>query len=303
MSLQIPGFMAWTKGSGFWAEGVEVEHPGRVEPSFASKVRRFLAPVVKLSHRPTLEGLENLPTDRPFMLVANHSAGLGIAEILSFMVLYLEKAGLDRPLAGFALPLGFRVPGLRSVLRGVGAIPSTYAAAEQALAAGVPLLVFPGGDHETLRPVWEAHQVDFGGRTGFLRAARRAHVPIVPMGIRGSHFTAPVLWRSRLLATLLVLPRLIGQKRWGLSVLGVIVSALIVALVPGPWPLRALLVWLWLGSPLVFQAWVPWTIRFRIGKPIEPEELFPEDATHGTDPALWNALPRVESAVQALVDA
>lgn len=303
MSLQLPGFMAWTKGSGFWAEGVEVEHPGRVEPGFASKVRRFLAPVVKLSHRPTLEGLENLPTDRPFMLVANHSAGLGIAEILSFMVLYLEKAGLDRPLAGFALPLGFRVPGLRSVLRGVGAIPSTYAAAEQALAAGVPLLVFPGGDHETLRPVWMAHQVDFGGRTGFLRAARRAHVPIVPMGIRGSHFTAPVLWRSRLLATLLVLPRLIGQKRWGISVLGVIVSALIIGGVPGPWPLRALLVWLWLGSPFVFQAWVPWTIRFRIGKPIEPGELFPEDATHGTDPALWNALPRVESAVQALVDA
>jgi hypothetical protein len=30
----------------------------------------------------------------------------------------------------------------------IGALPSTYQAAEAALRAGVPVMVFPGGDHE-----------------------------------------------------------------------------------------------------------------------------------------------------------
>lgn len=60
--------------------------------------------------------------------------------------------------------------------------------------------------------------MDFGGRTGFLKIGREAGVPIVPMGIRGSHMTGPVLVRSTQLATLLLLPRVMGQKRWALNV-------------------------------------------------------------------------------------
>ncbi len=270
-------------------------------PRFVELVERYLEPVVRACHRPTLEGTEHLPEDRPYLLVANHSAGLGIAEILSFLALYLKQVGAERPLAGFALPLGFHLAPLSTLLRGIGAIPSTYAAAEQTLATGVPILVFPGGDHETLRPVWQAHRVDFGGRRGFLRIAKQAGVPIVPMGIRGSHFTAPILMRSKLLALALVLPRLMGQKRWGISLLGVLGSAAITTLVPAAWPVRAALVWLWLGSPFTFFAWVPWTIRMRIGAPIEAAALFPAGAAAPDDGDLEGALAHVQSAVQALV--
>jgi hypothetical protein len=93
---------------------------------------------------------------RLFLLVANHSAGIGLAELASFAALYLEQVGRARPLAGFAHPIDFR----------------------------------------------------------FAPIARRHGLPIVPMGIRGSHFTAPVLLRSRVLPWLLVLPCLAGLKRW-----------------------------------------------------------------------------------------
>jgi 1-acyl-sn-glycerol-3-phosphate acyltransferase len=83
-----------------------------------------------------------------------------------------------------------------------------------------------------LRPLWQYDRVDFGGRVGFLRIAREAGVPVVPLGIRGGHLTAPILFRSRALATLLVAPRLIGQKRRGVSLLGLLVAVAIMAAGP-----------------------------------------------------------------------
>ena len=293
---------------GEWAKGVVVEDPGRPLPRIVRLARRYLDPVVQLCHRPTLDGAEHLPRSGPFLLVANHSAGLGIAEILTFIVLYLRHVGPERPLAGFAHPLGFRIAPLSTFLRSLGAIPSTYAAAEDALSRGVPLLVFPGGDHETLRPIWQANRVDFGGRLGFLRIARAAGVPIVPLGIRGGHFTGPVLFRSKLLATVLVAPRLVGSKRWGVSLLGAIGAVAIVVGVNASWPVQAALVWLWLGSPLTFSPFIPWTLRMRIGPPIAAAALFSSESPGGsvgteeTDDDLRRALDRVQAEVQALVD-
>lgn len=268
---------------------------GRISPRLARTVREHLLPVVTLLFRPRLEGVEHLPREGSFLLVANHSAGLGAAEILSFIALYVSEVGVERPLAGFAHPLGFRVGVLRRLWDQMGVIPSTYEAAETAIAEGVPLLVFPGGDHETLRPIWQARRVDFGGRRGFLRIARKAGIPIVPMGIAGSHYTAPMLYRARWLAWLLVLPRVMGIKRWGISLLGLVVAAAI-ASTSWPWPWRVGLIWVWLSSVLIFLPIIPATIRFRIGEPLEPETLFTP-----ADEDLTEALARTESAVQHLV--
>jgi 1-acyl-sn-glycerol-3-phosphate acyltransferase len=258
---------------------------------------RVMRPLVRLLHRATLEGTENLPATGPFLLVSNHSGCAALAELNSFMALWAERFGTTRPLAGFVLPLSFRVWPLSRVLAQIGAIPSTYAAAESTLAAGVPILVFPGGDYEVLRPLWQAYQVDFGGRVGFLRIAQKARVPIVPMGIRGSHLTAPPLVRSKLLAWLCVWPRLVGLKRWAITVLGVLGALAIFHWVPLAWPWRALLTWAFIASPLSLLPWVPWRIRIRIGPSIAPETLF-ED---GGPDELSRALPIVEQAVQRLV--
>lgn len=143
--------------------------------------------------------------------------------------------------------------------------------------------------------MWQANRVDFGGRTGFLKIARDAGVPIVPLGIHGSHYTCPVFLRAQWLAWVLVVPRLIGLKRWGISLTSLLGAAAIFACVPLAIEWRALIVWLWLGSPLVFLPIVPWRITMTIGTPIEPEQLF-----DGTDD-LAVALTQVEQAVERLV--
>lgn len=287
--------------AGRWAEGITVENPGQVSPEFAQWVKRWAWPVLRAMHRPSLCGTENLPAQGPFLLVANHSAAIGAAEIECFIALYLQKVGAQRPLAGFALPLSFRLWPSSWLFRHVGAIPSTYEAARDATAKGVPLLVFPGGDHETLRPLHQANRVDFGGRVGFLRIAREQKLAIVPMGIAGSHYTAPVLFRANWLATALVLPRLFGQKRWGVTLLGVLGAMAILGGVDASWGARAALAWAWLGSPFTLLPWIPWTIRMRIGEPIPPAALFGREAAAG-DAELAVALAKVQAAVQAQLD-
>jgi len=282
-----------------WQKEKPVNSPGQCSPSAYRVIQTLVSPVVKVLHRPLLTGTEKLPERGAFLLVANHSAGIAISEIFSFAATYLEAVGPDRPLAGFALPTSFRFAPFAALASHFGAIPSTYDAAKVTLSGEVPILVFPGGDYECLRPIHKANQVDFGGRLGFLRIAREAGVPIVPMGIRGSHFTAPVLLRSKLLTYLLIQPKLYGLKRWGITLLGVIVAALIIAFVPISLPARILLVWLWLGSPLVFLPWIPWTIRFSIGEPIQASSLFKGE---DSEEELHAALSQVEQAVQSLVD-
>ncbi len=279
-----------------WAD-VAVANPGQVSPRFVALIRRYLLPVVRVLWRPTLTGTAHLPAG-PYLLVANHSAGIGFAEIHSFVALYLHQVGPQRPLAGFALPLGFQVWPLSALHRQLGTIPSSYKAAAATLAKGVPILVFPGGDYESVKPIWHANRVDFGGRLGFLRIAHAAGVPIVPLGIRGGHFTAPVLLRSTWLANVLVQPRLMAVKRWGLSALGLAGALALLAWVPAGWPMRIALAWLWLGSPLVFLPWLPWTVRLVIGPPLPATVL-----GDGSDAALRRALVQVEAAVQAAVNA
>lgn len=219
--------------------------------------------------------------------MANHSAGIGVAELTSFVWLYLTNVGRGRPLAGFAHPIGFRLWPMTVLHPHLGTIPSTYEAAFETLEAGVPILVFPGGDYETLRPITHWNRVDFGGRKGFLKIARQAGVPIVPMGIRRSHLTAPILVRARFLAWLFVVPRLAGIKRWGVSALSCFVGAL--AALYSPW-LGLGLFYLFAATPLGFIPWIPVSISFHIGAPLR---TLPDD--------LELALSEVESNIQSLL--
>lgn len=283
--------------AGWWAQRARSGEPGRFDERVVGRFRRVVGPLIRLSHRPTMEGAEHVPRDAPFLLVANHSGGAAIAELGCLIV--LAEAHLDGiRVAGMAHPVSFHLWPLKALMRWLGAIPSSYDAAGAALAAGSGVLVFPGGDHEASRPFWQARRVDFNGRKGFLRIARDAGVPLVPMGISGSHLSVPILARSRLLPRLLLLPWLFGIKRYPLTLLGVVGVGVILALARGPlgWPLAAGLSWLWLVSPLPLWPFVPTRVRFRVGAPLPPEVLFPPDGD------LESAYAMVHDRVQALVD-
>jgi 1-acyl-sn-glycerol-3-phosphate acyltransferase len=281
------------------ARSARVDSVGRMSPWGLRLFRGPLRWLANVAFRGKLVGLELLPTDRPYLLVSNHSGG-GAAEIGVLIARWVEDE--PRPITGLAHPILFHLPAFGWLLRQVGAVPSTYERALAALADGVPVLVFPGGDHEAMRPVWQANRVDFNGRKGFLRIAREAWVPIVPLGIRGSHYTLPFLARSTIFPWIFVFPRLLGIKRMGISISGVLGSAAIVALA-GPhfgYGWAAAVAWFfWLGAPpAALIPVLPWPIRCRLGAPIAPADLF---GSKGDDGPLDDAYAQVVGAVQALV--
>ena len=86
-------------------------------------------------------------------------------------------------------------------------MPASRENAERALDSGAAVLVYPGGDYEVHRPLWERNRVDFDGRKGFLRLALRNDVPIVPVVAIGGQETSLFLSRGERLARALRLDR------------------------------------------------------------------------------------------------
>lgn len=90
--------------------------------------------------------------------------------------------------------------------------------AARALRAGGVVLVFPGGIYDAYRPTVAENVIDFNGRTGYVRAAIEAQVPIVPVvsigGQEGQLFLTRGTWLAKRL----------GLSRWRSDILPVTVG-------------------------------------------------------------------------------
>jgi 1-acyl-sn-glycerol-3-phosphate acyltransferase len=89
---------------------------------------------------------------------------------------------------------------LEGWVRRLGAIEASPKNAAAALHSGAVVLVFPGGDYDCYRPTFSANTIDFNGRTGYVRTAVEAGVPIVPTVSIGGQETQLFLTRGNWLA-------------------------------------------------------------------------------------------------------
>lgn len=251
--------------------------PGVPDPAWIAWYRA-LEPTWKKAWPGRLVGRENVPKDGGFLLVANHS-GLGITECATLPGVWMDAFG-DRPLAAMAHSALFHLPALGHALRGLGAIPATKADAARAVQGGVPLLLFPGGDLEAMRPTWRAREVTFGGRTGFVRLARAHGIPIVPLAITGSHVTLPNLAGNRALAWLTG-ARLVGMHRAPLPVLSVLATGIALGATRGKPPVPRALTALAAFWSVALIPWIPAEIGFHALPPVtdldRPDEVVADE--------------------------
>jgi 1-acyl-sn-glycerol-3-phosphate acyltransferase len=148
-----------------------------------SAAKAVFWPGLRLGMRWTTEGTEHIPTRGPVILASNHISYLDpltlayVADRRGRRVRYLAKAELfAKPGLGTLLRAAHQIP----VERGTADASGALAAAVAALGRGECVVVFPEGTISTdLEPM--------RGKSGTARLAQQADVPIVPVGLWGSH--------------------------------------------------------------------------------------------------------------------
>jgi 1-acyl-sn-glycerol-3-phosphate acyltransferase len=175
--------------------------------------------------RGEVRNMGNVPEEGAALLVGNHSGGNVPPDTFLFTLAFYTYFGVERAFYQLAHNLVLAFP-VGRILRPYGTVPASPENSERALESGAAVLVYPGGDWEVHRPIWERHRVDFAGRRGFIRLALKAGVPIVPVVSIGGQETALFLSRGAWLAQALGLDRAFRLKvlpisiaaPWGLNI-------------------------------------------------------------------------------------
>jgi 1-acyl-sn-glycerol-3-phosphate acyltransferase len=157
-----------------------------------------------------VRGLESFPAGGA-LVVANHSGGLFAMDVPVFASGFYEKFGFDRPVYTLSHDM-LMVGPTGTFFRKAGFIPANHKNADEALRSGGVVVVFPGGDYDVYRPTLSENKIDFGGRTGYVRAALNAGVPIVPSVSIGGQEAQLFLSRGEWMAKTLRLDKLLRAK-------------------------------------------------------------------------------------------
>ena len=180
------------------------------DPGLTQRVMGMIRPIVKAYHRAEVRGLDDFPAGGA-LVVGNHSGGIFPMDVPVFATGFYERFGYDRPVYTLSHDIMFTGP-TGDFFRKTGFIPANHENADEALRSGGVVVVFPGGDYDVYRPTLGENTIDFDGRTGYVRAAVNAGVPIVPSVSIGGQQAQFFLSRGEWLAKTVRLDKLLRVK-------------------------------------------------------------------------------------------
>jgi 1-acyl-sn-glycerol-3-phosphate acyltransferase len=162
-------------------------------------------PLYEHYFRVEARGLENVPTDGGALVVANHSGTIPLDSVMTQIAL-LDHHPAHRHLRMLGADLVFQTPFISELARKSGTTLACNADAERLLHRGEVVGVWPEGFKGIGKPFAERYKLQRFGRGGFVSAALRAQVPIVPCSIVGAEEIYPIIGNMKTLARLLGLP-------------------------------------------------------------------------------------------------
>jgi len=213
-----------------------VSEPSHFDPDDIARDDELLAgaverigPALDFWFQPEIRGLERIP-EGPALLVGNHNGGSMSPDSFVIGVALYRAHGVQSVPYWLAHDMVVSLPVFRQIVP-LGVVRASSAMAHAVFSAGRKVLVYPGGEQDTLRPWAERDRIIFAGRTGYIRLALRERVPIVPIVVAGAHEVFVVLGGGPALARLLLTKPLFRVKTWPLTL------SLPWGLTPGPPPL------------------------------------------------------------------
>jgi 1-acyl-sn-glycerol-3-phosphate acyltransferase len=210
--------------SGFVAERASRWSLDGPDWDFMERQKYFWNPLMDYWFRMEVEGWEHIP-EPPALLIGIHSGAPFVWDAWTVGAQWWRHFGSDRALHGTAHDALMATPLIGGYFRRMGVLPARHESIEAALKAGHDVALWPGGERDSLRPWLRRDKATLAGRTGFVKLAIRAGVPIVPIATVGGADAMPVLFSGRRLAKLLQLDKLARLKMfpialqlpWGIS--------------------------------------------------------------------------------------
>lgn len=163
----------------------------------------LLRPMAEKWFRVDVRGVENIPSDGGALIVANHSGTMPLDGLVTQLIV-ADHA--HRPLRTLAADLVFQTPFVGELARKGGATLASNDDAERLLGRGDLVGVWPEGFKGIGKPFSERYKLQRFGRGGFVSAAMRTGVPIVPCSIVGAEEIYPLVGNIASLARLLGVP-------------------------------------------------------------------------------------------------
>lgn len=164
-----------------------------------------IRPLYERYFRVETRGMEHVPDTGAALLVANHSGAVPLDAIMTQLAL-LDHHPASRHLRMLGADLVFRLPVLATLARKGGVTLACNPDAERLLNKGHLVGVWPEGFKGLGKPFSERYRLQRFGRGGFVAAAVRTGVPIIPCSIIGAEEIYPILGNANWLARLLSLP-------------------------------------------------------------------------------------------------
>jgi 1-acyl-sn-glycerol-3-phosphate acyltransferase len=178
---------------------------GGYDPEFMERTSPLLDFLWTKYFRVQLRGMEHVPPAGGALVVANHSGGLPYDGAMLIHA-FFRKHPQHRPLRPLVANFAFRSSWMRPVICRIGGVRASMENALSLLARGDLVGVFPEGLRGVGKLFRERYRLAHFGRGGFVRLARTAGVPIIPVAIVGAEEIHPVLGKVTKLAQPLGLP-------------------------------------------------------------------------------------------------
>ena len=178
---------------------------GGHDPHFIERAAPVLEFLYGKYFRVRTVDIENVPESGAALLVANHSGGLPYDGAMLIYGMFRDHP-LHRRLRTLIANFAFRSPWMCNVVARIGGVRASMETAMPLLAAGNLVAVFPEGLKGVGKMFRERYRLSRFGRGGFVRLAREAQVPIIPVAIVGAEEIHPVLGKITSLAEPLGIP-------------------------------------------------------------------------------------------------
>ncbi|WP_308258936.1 lysophospholipid acyltransferase family protein [Pseudonocardia sp. H11422] len=164
-----------------------------------------LRPLYQKWFRVETIGMHHVPAEGGALVVANHSGTLPLDSMMTAVALHDDHPA-KRHLRMLGADLVFRLPVLGALARKQGGTLACNPDAERLMSSGELVGVWPEGFKGIGKPFRDRYKLQRFGRGGFVSAALRTGVPIIPCSIVGAEEIYPKIGDVKPLARLFGAP-------------------------------------------------------------------------------------------------